>query len=224
MNNDYDKLDAGKNGAPLDANNPLLNEDSADMLVLIKDIYTSRDDEGKHQPRYYVTNDAFIYAMRQVEKKYSLEQLAEFHADCRERDLLGKRKSWHVNAPIEDMDKFFAEKKDKASGEFSKKNAISDDEQSNRYMHLIYAPNKPNVDILKQKPIEKITHLTNCMTAKYGHKAIEVLLDYCVWNRMIPKKGQWTHLTVESDIKTAIKWSVEKPDEYHKAIAKTNIQ
>jgi hypothetical protein len=93
-------------------------------------------------------------------------------------------------------------------------NKISDFEQSNRYMHLIYAPNQINVDILKEKPIEKITALTASMTTKYGHKRIEILMDYCIWNRLVPKKGQWTHLTVEADILAAIKWSVEKPDEY----------
>jgi hypothetical protein len=216
MNDDYDKLDSRKDGKVQ------FDEEYLEALSLIRSIYWPRPQKNGHV-KYFVTAAEIDLIVERALKKYGINTIRLFFDFIDHNEMMGKRDSFTINSIDEDMEAFLG-KPSKEKSKPIKNEKISDEEQSNRYMHLIYAPNQVNVDVLKEKPIEKITHLSKCMTAKYGHKAIEVLLDYCVWHRMIPKKGQWTHLTVESDIKTAIKWSVEKPDEYHKAIAKTNIQ
>jgi hypothetical protein len=200
--NEYDGLDSGRDGT---------NPDYLEALALIRTIYWPKHNKKGHLA-YFVTQDEIEYATRRVISKYSIETIKKFFAHMKENELIGSRGEWTLSAVEDDLDTFLGKKTKPKPIE--NKITISDMEQSNRYMHLIYARNVINVDVLKEKPIEKISVLTTCMANKYGHKAIEILMDYCIWHRLIPKKGAWTHLTVEQDINTAIQWSIQKPEEY----------
>jgi hypothetical protein len=202
----FDKiLDSGKNGT---------EPDYLEALALIRTIYWPKP-RGKSGVAYFVTQEEIEYAARKAVEKYGIEMIKKFFDQMKENELIGMRDEWTIAAVQDDIDSFLGKApKEKPVAKKVEVPKISDEQQSNRYMHLIYAPNQVNVDVLKGKPIEKITHLSKTMDLKYGHKAIEILMDYCIWNRLVPKKGQWTHLTVEADILAAIKWSVEKPDEY----------
>ena len=208
--NEYDSLEESYTATSLE------NQDSNESLVLIKDIYVSRDDEGKHPPRYYATNDALLYSLKMVEKKYNVEQLRKFHDDVRKKNLLGKRRSWHINAPLEDLDKFYG--KPEPEGSKGPIETINDLDPSGKYLHIIYAPLMS--EILKQKPMEKIVHLTKLMVDKFGPKAIEILMDYSIFHKLIPRQEAWSNLSVEDDIKKAIQWSVEHTDDYLKIALK----
>jgi hypothetical protein len=193
-----------------------LDEDKKEAAILMRAIYYPRTADKHGKPPYYLSNDEVSFVSKRCLVKYGLDAIRKFYEQVKKDDLLGKRMDFDLDSMGDDLDLFLGFAHKEKVKPKDDKPQISDEQQSNRYMHLIYAPNQTNVDVLKGKPIEKITHLSKTMAAKYGHKAIEILMDFLIWHRKIPRKGQWTHLTVEADILAAIKWSVEKPDEYLK--------
>lgn len=201
------KLDDGKN------NKQQLDPELLEAISLIRSIYWPKAN-AKGYLAYFVTNAEIELIAERALNKYGIDTIRAFFDFVDHNELNGKREKFTINSMDADLDAFLgkpAKEKPKPSDP-----KISDFEQSCRYLHLIYAPNQLNVDVLKQPPIAKLVTLTESMVKKYGHKAIEILIDYCIYHKLIPKKGAWTHLTVEADIKTAIKWSVEKPNEYNK--------
>lgn len=199
---------------------PIENNEYAQIFALIKDIYTSRDLNGREKPKYYVSNEEMSMAARNVADTFTLDSVKEFYEDVKSKGMLGARRSWHLNAPLEDLRKFYAKDLKKLERPLDR---VRDLDDAGRYLHLIYMPNRVNYDVLDDNPNPKVMALRDAMLAKYGPKAVEVLMDWGIWHRTLGKMGMWTHLSVEKNILEAIKWTQEHPDEYNRAVETSKL-
>jgi hypothetical protein len=179
----------------------LENVDLKEVTLILKDIYTSRDASGIHKPKYFLSNDDIYFVAKQCIEKHGLRNIKLFYEDVKKKGLIGKCTTWSLSAPDIHISQFLGEKNNPAA--FGK--ATNQFEQSNRYMHIIYAPRDIS-DISDHPPIEAITEMTIIMVKKFGHKAIELLMDYCIATDKIAKKDTWDLPGIEKDILDAIKW------------------
>lgn len=210
MNEELDKI-FNKNDK-LDSQPPKKSNHLIEAVSLMRTVYWPKPNSKGHF-KYFASNEEIEFATSEALDKFGIEPIRKFYFHCEQNKLFGIRDSWSIWAITEDIDAFLGNKKEEPKNE---KPQISDFEQSCRYIHLVYGPNDGFVDILKEPPILELIQLTEKMTSKFGHKAIEILIDYCNWHKKALYKEKWTIESVENDIKKAIRWSIQKPDEYLK--------
>lgn len=175
----------------------LENVDLKEATMILKDIYVSRDPTGHHKPRYFLSNDDIYFAAKMCLEKYGIDKIKLYYEDIKNRNFIGKCTSWSLSKPDNDIALFLNPVSfGKATNQF---------EQSNRYLHIIYAPRNIS-DIDSHPPIDDITYMTTKMITKFGHKAIELLMDYCIATDKVAKNNIMDLTGIERDILDAIKW------------------
>jgi hypothetical protein len=197
MTREYEQLDSGRNGT---------TPDFLEALAFIRAIYWPKP-KAKGQLAYFVTPDEIDHVTINALARYGIDTIRKFYEYAEANGMLGMRDSWVISAVEDDIETFLGRKTESKPNPSPIKKPFTDEEQASRYFHLIYAPNVINVDILKEKPIEQITLLSQMMLKKYGFKAVETLIDYCIFHRLTPRKMEVTQSLVEDDMRAAIKWA-----------------
>lgn len=195
--NDFNFLDTGRNGT---------STDFLEALAFIRAIYWPKP-KSKGQLAYFITPEEIEHVTAKTLNRYGIGTIKLFYQHASDNGMLGTRDSWVLSAVEDDIEVFLGKKTESKPTPAPIKKPFTDEEQASRYFHLIYAPNVINVNILKEKPIEQITLMSNLMMKKYGFKVIETLIDYCAFHGLIPRKMELTQSLAESDIRAAIKWA-----------------
>lgn len=189
-----------------------LDEDKKEAFVLTKAIYHPRIIDRFGKPQYFLSNEEVDYVSKRALDKYGLYVINKFYNKMKNEDLLGKRSDFSLQSMENDIDVFLGKKVDKKPEEQVKQNP---DEITCRYLHLIYQPLDLE-DIFAEKTNGKIVDLNRLVLKKHSHNDVEILMDYCIYHNLMGKSPNWTFLTVEKDILTAIKWTKEHPEQYQK--------
>jgi hypothetical protein len=131
-----------------------------------------------YQPKnnqYFVNNSEIEFVAQQCYEKYGFEAIEKLFNSVKEQRLLGLlRKKWTVNSMEDDLLKLNGELEKEVKKPFE----ISEKEQFNRYIHLVYAENEINVMALDTRPNKLLTNISNMAYLKYKLSDIEALIDY----------------------------------------------